>query len=52
MISDIPSSSMALVAGFITDEGLSGNMRLIDVGGSCSIAACGTYNKIQIADDY
>ena len=43
----IPSSSMALVAGFITDEGLSGNMRLIDVGGSCSIAACGTYNKIH-----
>ena len=43
----IPSSSMALVAGFITDKGLSGNMRLIDVGGSCSIAACGTYNKIH-----
>ena len=43
----IPSSSMALVAGFITDEGLSGNMRLIDVGSSCSIAACGTYNKIH-----
>ena len=43
----IPSSSMALVAGFITDEGLSGNMRLIDIGDSCSIAACGTYNKIH-----
>jgi Fe(3+) dicitrate transport protein len=43
----IPSSSMSLVAGFITDNGLSGNMRLIDVGSSCSIAACGTYNKIN-----
>ena len=43
----IPSSSMSLVAGFISDNGLSGNMRLIDVGSSCSIAACGTYNKIN-----
>ena len=43
----IPSSSMSLVVGFITDSGLSGNMRLIDVGSSCSIAACGPYNKIH-----
>ena len=43
----IPSSSMSLVAGFVSDNGLSGNMRLIDVGSSCSIAACGTYNKIN-----
>ncbi len=43
----VPSSSMSLVAGFLTDNGLSGNMRLIDVGSSCSIAACGTYNKIN-----
>ena len=43
----IPISSMSLVAGFVTDSGLSGNMRLIDVGSSCSIAACGTYNKIH-----
>ena len=43
----VPSSSMSLVAGFVTDNGLSGNMRLIDVGSSCSIAACGTYNKIN-----
>ena len=43
----IPSSTMSLVAGFVSDSGLSGNMRLIDVGGSCSIAACGTYNKIH-----
>ena len=43
----IPSSSMSLVAGFVSDNGLSGNMRLIDVGSSCSIAACGTFNKIE-----
>ena len=43
----IPSSSMSLVVGFITESGLSGNMRLIDVGSSCSIAACGPYNKIE-----
>ena len=43
----IPSSSMSLVVGFITETGLSGNMRLIDVGSSCSIAACGPYNKIH-----
>ena len=43
----IPSSSMSLVAGFLTENGLSGNMRLIDVGSSCSIAACGIYNKIH-----
>jgi Fe(3+) dicitrate transport protein len=38
---------MSLVAGFVTENGLSGNMRLIDVGSSCSIAACGIYNKIH-----
>jgi Fe(3+) dicitrate transport protein len=43
----IPSSSMSLVAGFISDSGLSGNLRLIDVGSSCSIAACGKLNKID-----
>jgi len=43
----IPSSSMSLVAGFISDSGLSGNLRLIDVGSSCSIAACGKFNEID-----
>jgi Fe(3+) dicitrate transport protein len=43
----IPSSSMSLVAGFVTENGLSGNMRIIDVGSSCSIAACGIFNKIH-----
>jgi Fe(3+) dicitrate transport protein len=43
----IPDSSMSLVAGFVADSGLSGNVRLIDVGDSCSLAACGTYNVIE-----
>ena len=43
----IPDSQMSLVAGFITDNGLSGNMRLVSVGSSCSLAACGTYNQIE-----
>ena len=43
----IPDTSMALVAGFVADSGLSGNLRLIDVGSSCSLAACGTYNIIE-----
>ena len=43
----IPSSSMSLVAGFISDSGLSGNLRLIDIGSSCSMAACGKFNKID-----
>jgi Fe(3+) dicitrate transport protein len=43
----IPDTSMTLVAGFVADSGLSGNVRLIDVGSSCSIAACGTYNIIE-----
>jgi Fe(3+) dicitrate transport protein len=43
----IPSSSLSLVAGFVTDEGMSGNLRIISVGSSCSIAACGAYNTID-----
>ena len=43
----IPDSSMTLVAGFVADSGLSGNVRLIDVGSSCSLAACGIYNIIE-----
>ena len=43
----IPSSSMALIIGFVTDNGLSGNMRLVDNGSSCSTAACGTYQTID-----
>ena len=43
----IPDTSMTLVAGFVADNGLSGNVRIIDVGSSCSLAACGAYNVIE-----
>ena len=43
----IPDSQSSIVVGFIKDNGLSGSARLVNVGGSCSIAACGTYNKID-----
>ncbi len=43
----IPDSQSSIVLGFINDNGLSGNARLVNVGSSCSIAACGTYNKIE-----
>ena len=42
----IPNKQSSVVAGFITDNGLSGSARWVNVGSSCSIAACGTYNKI------
>ena len=43
----IPNKQSSVVAGFITDNGLSGSARWVNVGSSCSIAACGTYNKIE-----
>ena len=43
----IPDSQSSIVLGFINDNGLSGNARLVNVGGSCSLAACGVYNKIE-----
>ena len=43
----IPDTQSSIVAGFITDNGLSGSARLVNVGSSCSIAACGIYNKID-----
>ena len=43
----IPDSQSSIVVGFINDNGLSGNARLVNVGSSCSIAACGTYNEIE-----
>ena len=38
----VPDSSLALVAGFVNSNGLSGNMRYVSNGSSCSTAACGT----------
>jgi len=43
----IPDSQSSIVLGFINDNGLSGNARFVNVGSSCSIAACGVYNKIE-----
>ena len=43
----IPDSKSSIVVGFINDNGLSGNARLVNVGSSCSLAACGTYNEIE-----
>ena len=43
----IPSSVLALNAGFVTDSGWSGYMRIADHGSSCSSAACGAYENIE-----
>ena len=43
----IPSKQFSIVAGFVSDSGLRGSARLVNVGSSCSLAACGVYNKID-----
>jgi len=43
----VPDSSLSLVAGFVMTNGLSGNLRLVSNGDSCSTAACGTYQNIE-----
>ena len=43
----VPSSSLALVVGFVGSSGLSGNVRLVDNGSSCSTAACGINQNIE-----
>ena len=43
----IPSSVLAISAGFVTDSGWSGYMRMADHGSSCSTAACGAYEDIE-----
>ena len=43
----IPSSVLAISAGFITDSGWSGYMRMADHGSSCSTAACGAFENIE-----
>ena len=45
----IPSSVLAITAGFVTESGWNGYLRMADHGSSCSTAACSTYEKI---DDY
>ena len=43
----IPSSVIAISAGFVTDNGWSGYLRMADHGSSCSTAACGTFENIE-----
>ena len=43
----VPSSSLALVVGFINPDGLSGNIRLVENGSACSTAACGVNQNIE-----
>ena len=43
----VPSSSLALVVGIVGSSGLSGNVRLVDNGSSCSTAACGINQNIK-----
>ena len=43
----IPDAQSSVVVGFVKDNGMSGSARLVSVGGSCSLAACGVYNKIE-----
>ena len=43
----VPDSSLALVAGFTGSNGLTGNIRYVSNGSSCSTAACGTYQTID-----
>ena len=43
----VPSSSLAIVLGFVNDYGITGNIRLVSNGSACSTAACGTYQNID-----
>ena len=43
----VPDRSLALVAGFVKSNGLSGNVRWVNNGSSCSTAACGTNQTID-----
>ena len=43
----IPSSVLALSAGFITEDGWSGYLRVADHGSSCSSAQCGAFENID-----
>ena len=43
----IPERSVALVGGFVNANGLSGNIRFVSNGKSCSTAACGANQNIE-----
>tara|TARA_B100000780_G_scaffold77611_1_gene52455 strand:- start:191 stop:2353 length:2163 start_codon:yes stop_codon:yes gene_type:complete len=43
----LPASQLAAVVGFVTDTGLSGDMRLVKYGSTCSTAQCGEFENIE-----
>jgi Fe(3+) dicitrate transport protein len=43
----LPASQLAAVVGFVTDTGLSGDMRLVKYGSTCSTAQCGAFENIE-----
>jgi len=43
----LPASQLAAVVGFVTDTGLSGDMRLVKYGSTCSTAQCGQFENIE-----
>lgn len=43
----LPSSNLAIVAGFILPSGIEGNLRMARVGKTCSTASCNSFNAID-----
>jgi Fe(3+) dicitrate transport protein len=42
-----PDSQLSAVIGFVTESGLSGDMRLVKYGSTCSTAQCGAFENIE-----
>ena len=42
-----PDSQLSAVIGFVTESGLSGDMRLAKYGSTCSTAQCGAFENIE-----
>ena len=43
----LPNSQLAAVAGFVTDTGLSGDIRIAKYGSTCSTAQCDEFENIE-----
>ena len=43
----LPESQLAVVVGFVTDQGLSGDVRIAKYGSTCSTAQCGAFENIE-----
>ena len=43
----LPESQLAAVVGFVTDQGLSGDVRIAKYGSTCSTAQCGAFENIE-----